>query len=69
MGLRSRWPRRCFSSCRTGHRGPPALRGMRLGVRTLLVRQRTRTINHARHLAEFGIVAPKGTAHPGRSKT
>ena len=46
----------------------PARRGMRLRVRTLLVRQRSRTINAERGTwAEFGIVAPTGTAHPGRS--
>ena len=36
-------------------------------ARDLLVRQRTRTINALRgHLAEFGIIAPKGRAHVGR---
>jgi transposase len=36
-------------------------------VRDLLVRQRTATINALRgHLAEFGIIAPKGPAHIGR---
>ncbi len=36
-------------------------------TRDLLVRQRTQTINALRaHLAEFGIVAPAGTAHVGR---
>jgi transposase len=36
-------------------------------ARDLLVRQKTRTINALRgHLAEFGIVAPKGTAHLNR---
>ena len=36
-------------------------------ARDLLVRQKTRTINALRgHLAEFGIVAPKGTAHLDR---
>jgi transposase len=35
--------------------------------RDLLVRQRTATINALRgHLAEFGIIAPKGPAHVGR---
>ena len=36
-------------------------------TRDLLVRQRTQTINALRgHLAEFGVVAPQGTAHVGR---
>ena len=36
-------------------------------TRDLLVRQRTQTINALRgHLAEFGVVAPKGVAHVGR---
>ena len=36
-------------------------------TRDLLVRQRTRTINALRaHLAEFGVIAPKGPAHLGR---
>ena len=36
-------------------------------TRDLLVRQRTQTINALRgHLAEFGIVAPRGRAHVGR---
>ena len=36
-------------------------------TRVLLVRQRTRTINAPRsHLAEFGVIAPKGPAHVGR---
>lgn len=36
-------------------------------TRDLLVRQRTQLINALRgHLAEFGIVAPQGTAHLGR---
>ena len=36
-------------------------------ARDLLVRQRTATINALRgHLAEFGIIAPKGPAHIGR---
>lgn len=36
-------------------------------VRDLLVRQRTQTINALRgHLAEFGVIAPKGTAHIGQ---
>ncbi len=40
---------------------------MQLGVRMLLVRQRTQTINALRgHLAEFGLVAPKGPAHVAR---
>jgi hypothetical protein len=40
-----------------------------MGYRTrdLLVRQRTQTINALRgHLAEYGVVAPVGTAHLGR---
>lgn len=42
-------------------------RSMQLGVRMLLVRQRTQTINALRgHLAEFGLVAPKGPAHVAR---
>ena len=42
-------------------------RGMLFRVRDLLVGQRTRTINALRgHLAEFGIVAPKGPAHVGK---
>jgi len=36
-------------------------------TRDLLVRQKTRTINALRaHLAEFGVIAPKGPAHLGR---
>jgi len=36
-------------------------------TRDLLVRQRTQTINALRgHLAEYGVVAPTGTAHLGR---
>ena len=36
-------------------------------TRDLLVRQRTQTINALRgHLAEFGVVAPQGSAHVGR---
>ena len=42
-------------------------RAMQLGVRMLLVRQRTQTINALRgHLAEFGLVAPRGPAHVAR---
>ena len=42
-------------------------RAMLFRTRDLLVRQRTQTINALRgHLAEFGVVAPKGTAHLGR---
>ena len=41
--------------------------GMLFRTRDLLVRQRTQTINALRgHLAEFGVVAPKGPAHIGR---
>ena len=41
--------------------------GMLFRTRDLLVRQRTQTINALRgHLAEFGIVAPRGRAHVGR---
>lgn len=41
--------------------------GMPFGVRDLLVRQRTQTINALRgHLAEFGLVAPQGRAQIGR---
>ena len=37
---------------------------MQFGVRDLLVRQRTQAINALRgHLAEFGLVAPRGPAH------
>ena len=40
---------------------------MQFGVRDLPVRQRTQTINALRgHLAEFGIVAPKGPVHVRR---
>ena len=39
-------------------------RGMLFRVRDLLVRQRTQAINALRgHLAEFGMVAPRGPAH------
>jgi len=42
-------------------------RTMLFRTRDLLVRQRTQTINALRgHLAEFGIVAPKGRVHVGR---
>ena len=42
-------------------------RGMRFRTRELLVRQRTQTINALRgHLAEFGVVAPRGPAYVGR---
>ena len=41
--------------------------GMLFHTRDLLVRQRTQAINALRgHLAEFGVVAPQGTAHIGR---
>jgi len=41
--------------------------GMAFRARDLLVRQRTQTINALRgHLAEFGIIAPQGTAHVKR---
>ena len=41
--------------------------GMLFRTRDLLVRQRTQAINALRgHLAEFGVVAPQGTAHIGR---
>ena len=41
--------------------------GMLFRTRNLLVRQRTQTINALRgHLAEYGVVAPQGTAHMGR---
>ncbi|WP_419937410.1 IS110 family transposase [Candidatus Palauibacter sp.] len=41
-------------------------RGMLFRTRDLLVRQRTQTINALRgHLAEFGVVAPQGTARVG----
>ena len=40
---------------------------MQFGVRDLLVRQRTQTINALRgHLAEFGVIAPKGPVHARR---
>ena len=39
-------------------------RSMLFRTRDLLVRQRTQTINALRgHLAEFGVIAPQGTAH------
>ena len=42
-------------------------RGMLFRTRDLLVRQRTQTINALRgHLAEFGVIAPKGPAYVGR---
>ena len=42
-------------------------RGMLFRTRDLFVRQRTQTINALRgHLAEFGVVAPRGPAHVGR---
>ena len=42
-------------------------RGMLFRTRDLLVRQRTQTINALRgHLAEFGVIAPKGPAHVAR---
>ena len=42
-------------------------RAMLFRTRDLLVRQRTQTINALRgHLAEFGVIAPKGPAHVGR---
>ena len=42
-------------------------RGMLFRVRDLLVRQRTQAINALRgHLAEFGLVAPRGPAHVGK---
>jgi len=38
--------------------------GMAFRVRDLFVRQKTQTINAVRgHLAEYGVIAPKGTAH------
>ncbi len=41
--------------------------GMLFRVRDLLVRQRTQGINALRgHLAEFGLVAPRGPAHVGK---
>ena len=40
---------------------------MQFGVRDLLVRQRTQTINALRgHLAEFGVIAPQGPVHVRR---
>ena len=40
---------------------------MQFGVRDLPVRQRTQTINALRgHLAEFGVIAPKGPVHVRR---
>ena len=42
-------------------------RSMLFRTRDLLVRQRTQTINALRgHLAEFGVVAPRGPAYVGR---
>lgn len=42
-------------------------RGMLFRTRDLFVRQRTQTINALRgHLAEFGVIAPKGPAYIGR---
>ena len=42
-------------------------RGMLFRTRDLLVRQRTQTINALRgHMAEFGVIAPRGPAHLGR---
>ena len=42
-------------------------RGMLFRVRDLLVRQRTQAINALRgHLAEFGLVAPKGPSNVGK---
>ena len=42
-------------------------RGMLFRTRDLLVRQRTQTINALRgHLAEFGVIAPKGAVHIDR---
>ena len=42
-------------------------RGMLFHTRDVLVRQRTQTINALRgHLAEFGVVAPQGSAHVDR---
>ena len=41
--------------------------GMAFRTRDLFVRQKTQTINALRgHLAEYGVVAPKGPAHLGR---
>ncbi len=43
--------------------------GMAFRTRDLFVRQKTQTINSLRgHLAEYGVVAPKGPAHLGRLK-
>ena len=42
-------------------------RGMLFRTRDLLVRQRTQTTNALRgHLAEFGVIAPQGSAHLAR---
>lgn len=42
-------------------------RSMMFRTRDLVVRQRTQMINALRgHLAEFGVIAPKGTVHIGR---
>ena len=42
-------------------------RGMLFRTRDLMVRQRTQTSNALRgHLAEFGVIAPKGPAHVAR---
>ena len=42
-------------------------RGMLFRTRDLLVRQRTQAINALRgHLAEFGVIAPQGSAHLAR---
>ena len=42
-------------------------RGMLFHTRHLLVRHRTQSINALRgHLAEFGVVAPQGSAHAGK---
>lgn len=44
--------------------------GMAFRTRDLFVRQKIQTINALRgHLAEFGVVAPKGPAHRGRLKS
>ena len=41
--------------------------GMAFRARDLFVRQKTQTINAVRgHLAEYGVIAPKGTAHLDR---
>jgi len=43
--------------------------GMAFRTRDLFVRQRTQTINALRgHLAEYGVIAPKGIAHVDRLK-